>query len=65
MSLIIEIEENNILHLYKELDEKLIFSETKSKNIDANSTKTRWILMNISFSKGKGDLPNEIPDVPG
>ena len=39
--------------------------EPKPENIDDTSKKDWWILMNVSFSKGKGNLTVEIPDVPG
>ena len=65
ISLMIEIEEYNILQLYEEIEEILTFSETKPKNINTNSTKTWWILMNLSFIQGTGDIKIDIPNVPG
>ena len=65
LSLTIEIEEKSILNLYKEIDSTLKISESEPENIDSNSNKDWWIFMNVSFSKGKGNLKVEIPDVPG
>jgi hypothetical protein len=65
LSLTIEIEEKSILSLYKEIDKTLKISEPEPENLDINSNKDWWILMNVSFSKGKGILKVEIPNVPG
>lgn len=65
LSLTIEIEEKSILNLYKEISKTLLISEPEPVNLDKNSIKDWWILMNISFSKGKGDLKNNIPSIPG
>ena len=65
LSLTIEIEEKNILNLYKEFDKTLNMSESEPENIDNKSNKDWWVLMNISFSKGKGELKVDIPEVPG
>ena len=65
LSLTIEIEEKNILDLYKKIGETLKISEPEPENLDNNSNKDWWVLMNISFSKGKGDLKVDIPAIPG
>ena len=65
LSLTVEIEEQNISNLYSELETIISISESKPGNIDDHSKKDWWILMNVSFSKGKGNLKVEIPDVPG
>ena len=65
LSLTVEIEEQNISNLYSELETIISISESKPGNIDDDSKKDWWILMNVSFSKGKGNLKVEIPDVPG
>ena len=65
LSLTVEIEEHNINKLYSELGNTMSILEPKPENIDDNSKKDWWILMNVSFSKGKGNLKVEIPDVPG
>lgn len=65
LSLMIEIEESNIPNLYDELESILNFSSSKPKNINNKSKKSFWILMNLSFSKGNGNLTKEIPNVPG
>ena len=65
LSLTVEIEEQNISNLYSELETITSISESKPGNIDDYSKKDWWILMNVSFSKGKGNLKVEIPDVPG
>lgn len=65
LSLTIEIEENNILNLYKELVRTFKISEPEPENLNSNSKRDCWVLMNMSFSKGKGNLKVGIPDVPG
>ena len=65
LSLNIEIEENKISDLHSELSKFIKISESLPDNLNLNSSKEWWILMNISFSKGKGDLKVEIPNVPG
>lgn len=65
LSLNIEIEENKISDLHSELSKFIKISEPLPDNLNLNSSKEWWILMNISFSKGKGDLKVEIPNVPG
>jgi len=65
LSLTVEIEEQNIIKLYSELEKIMSISEPKPGHIDDNSEKDWWILMNVSFTKGKGDLKIEIPNVPG
>lgn len=65
LSLSIEIEENRIFGLYKTLSSILKISGFDIKNINSESAKERLIFLNISFSSGRGELKNEIPDVPG
>ena len=65
LSLTIEIEENKILNLYAEINKSMKVLEAKPDHLDPNSEKEWWVLMNVSFSKGKGNLKVEIPNVPG
>lgn len=65
LSLSIEIEENKISNLYKELHKIINISEPAPGNLNDHSKMEWWILMNVSFGKGKGNLKVEIPNVPG
>lgn len=65
LTLSIEIEEGNIPTLYKSLSEIINITELEAGNINLKSKKEWLIFMNISFSKGKGELKQEIPDTPG
>ena len=65
LGLSIEIEENKIQVLHKELSVLGNLSNLESDLINLESKKEWLIFMNISFGQGKGDLKNEIPDVPG
>ena len=65
LSLTVEIEERNIIDLYSELESIMQITEAKPSHLNDNSKKDWWILMNVSFSKGKGNLKVEIPNVPG
>ncbi len=63
LSLTVEIEERNIAKLYAEFASQMKISDFEGP--DSDSSKEWWLLLNISFVKGTGDLRNEIPDVPG
>jgi hypothetical protein len=63
LSMTIEIEELKIDKLYDELTK--IMGVQKSEFLNSISKKERTIYLNITFSKGKGDLRIEVPSVPG
>jgi len=61
----IEISEDRIIELHHELNGILKISDIESKDIILKSKKEWRIFMNISFSKGTGELKIEKPEVPG
>ena len=63
--LTIEIEEGRIFDLCEDLKKYITISKQQEEKLSANSKNDWWILLNISFSKGKGDLKIATPDVPG
>ena len=63
LSLTIEIEEFKIDKLYDELTK--IISVQKPEFLNSISKKERTIYLNITFSKGTGNLRIEVPSVPG
>jgi len=65
LSLSIEIEEAGIPALYESLSQILQLSDFDVNSTKPGSKKEWLILMNISFTKGTGDLKMNIPDVPG
>ncbi len=65
ISLSIEIEANKIEALHNELSLIAGISTLATDNLNLNSNKEWLIFLNISFNKGRGDLKNEIPEVPG
>ncbi|MCR9289157.1 MAG: hypothetical protein NXI23_17415 [Bacteroidetes bacterium] len=65
LSLSIEIEENKITNLHKRLSHIINLTEPEPNNLNQYSKLDWWILMNVSFGKGKGDLKMEIPNVLG
>jgi hypothetical protein len=65
LNLSIEIEESKVLELHNELSRILNVSKPDINKINLASGKECLISMNISFSKGKGELKNKIPEVPG
>jgi len=65
ISLTVEIEENKISNLHRELASIVHISEPEPENINLNANTDWWILMNVSFGKGQGNLKVEIPNVPG
>jgi len=64
LTLNIEIEGNKIQALYKALSLVLSISELELHNLNLESDKEWLIFMNISFNRGKGELKQEIPEVP-
>ena len=65
LSLQVEIEEKNVLNLYRKISSTMRISEQEPERIDNCSKKDWWIFINLSFTKGKGDLAVEVPNVPG
>jgi hypothetical protein len=65
LSLTIEIEEKHIASLYTRLKEAMNISTFDFDNIDRQSQKEWWIFLNITFTRGKGDLKIATRDVPG
>ncbi|TLP81740.1 hypothetical protein [Maribacter sp. ACAM166] len=62
ISLTVEIEEKDIQELYENLitDFKIIGKIPESLNQKSN--RDWWILINMSFVKGKGNLKREVPN---
>lgn len=65
MSLNIEAEGNNINDMHRALSDRLEITFLNKGIINLNSKKEWLILINLSFSKGNGNLKNNIPNVPG
>jgi len=65
LTLTVEIEEKNIKSLYLELDREFSIQDSGIQKIDLNSNQEWWVLMNISFGKGKGNISTKVPNVPG
>ena len=63
LSMTILIEEYKIDQLYKEL--LSVISIQKLDYFHSISTKERTVYLNITFSKGTGNLKIEVPHVPG
>jgi hypothetical protein len=63
ITLKIEIEEFVIDELYNELIHNL--GMDKFEPLNSNNKKERIIFLNITFSKGTGNLKIEVPSVPG
>ncbi|MBV1888402.1 MAG: hypothetical protein KUG51_03855 [Urechidicola sp.] len=65
IALSVEIEENKIITLYNAISNIVEISNFEKKEININSKKEWLIFINVSFSKGKGELKIELPAVPG
>ena len=65
LTLAVEIEENKIQMLHQGLSPILNISELELKELNLESNKEWLIFINISFSKGKGELKRKVPEVPG
>jgi len=65
LTLSVEIEENKVQILHKALSSILNISELELNNLNLESKKEWLIFINISFSRGKGELKRRIPKVPG
>jgi hypothetical protein len=63
LAMAIEIEESKIDVLYDELTKNIDLEEFE--HLNSNSTKERKVYLNITFSKGTGNLSIEVPAVPG
>lgn len=63
ISIVVEIDSNKIEMLYTELGKILdLDKEDKTSLSVSNTTK---VLLNITFTKGKGNMRNEVIAVPG
>ncbi len=66
LTLSIEIPANRISDLHQALSKRLTISIKNEEELkEKNSIKEKMIYLNVSFSKGTGNMKNEIPDVPG
>ena len=65
MSLSVETEENKIIELHEALSDRFEINSLNQKIINLKSNKEWLILINLSFSSGKGNLKNTIPNFPG
>ncbi|BDD06853.1 hypothetical protein [Aureibacter tunicatorum] len=65
LSICIEIEERDVHDLLLEFSKLLEVNTKNMDQINSNSSKDMFVYLQISFLKGKGDLINKIPDVPG
>jgi len=65
LNLSIEIEEDRIIELHHALKEILDVSDSDLEDINNESKNEDIVFLHISFSKGKGELKIEIPEVPG
>ena len=65
LNLSIEIEARDLIKLHSALSKILRISELDSSEIRMESKKEYYLFLNISFTKGKGNLKNLIPEVPG
>lgn len=63
LSMTIEIEEFKIDTLYDELNS--VIEIQKPANLNSVSKKERILYLNITFTKGTGNLKIEVPSVPG
>ena len=65
LSLRIEIECNQIANLHRSLSRVVSVSELESGVVYPDSKQEWVLLLNVSFSDGKGELRKNIPAVPG
>ncbi len=63
LTMAIEIEEFKINKLYNELANTIRLD--KFENLNSVSKKERKVYLNITFTKGTGNLTIEVPNVPG
>ena len=64
LSLNILIDAINLYNLYQDLNTEFQL-EQEWEEVDPEAKVEYRALINVSFSRGKGHLKNEIPDVPG
>ena len=65
LSMSIELEENRVAGLHKELAAAVHLSELEATQVRADSTKECLIFLHVSFGTGKGTLKQVIPEIPG
>lgn len=65
LTMTIELPENQIPSLYDDLLNLTIITQTAPETINDHSNKDWWVLLNISFKQGEGNLRSDIPEVPG
>ena len=65
LSLSIEIEEKHIIALYTSLQKVVSISDLDTNIFESDSNQEWMIFMNISFSKGTGNMQHEKPMVDG
>ena len=63
LSMVIEMEESNIDKLYNELADNIAIDTFEYLN--SMSRKERTVYLNVTFTKGTGNLIVEVPAVPG
>ncbi len=63
LSMVIEMEESNIDKLYNELADNIAIDTFEYLN--SMSRKERTVYLNVTFTKGTGNLMVEVPAVPG
>lgn len=63
LTMAIEIEESKIDALYNEL--ATVIKIDKFENLNSISKNERKVYLNITFTKGTGNLTIEVPNVPG
>lgn len=65
LSLIIEVNENDIMKMHTALRSTVNISEKMPEDISEDSNSSWTIFMNVSFGNEKGNLKSSIPTVPG
>jgi len=63
ISIMLEIEERKIEALYDDL--KNYMNMQDMKNMNSGSDNESLVLLNVTFTKGSGNLTIEVPSVPG
>ncbi len=63
ISLSVEIEEQKIMALYKQLEEYMKLEDFEY--LVSSSSKECLILLNVTFTKSTGDMKIEVPAIPG
>lgn len=63
LSIVIEIPENQVAALYEELKTRIRLDDSPALPSDARRECT--VYLNVTFTKGSGDLKQEVPNVPG